>query len=166
MYPSQRIRASDAEREATIAVLQTAATEGRLTLDEFGDRSRWASAATTRDELAALVADLPHPALHYPPVGPLPQQAAPLPLLALIFGVMSIPAFGCLPFGGVLGAALGVAAIVSGTVARRQIRSGAPGSKGMALAGVICGSLGVVLGVALVVVLNLLGAGSFAFIAG
>jgi len=53
------VRASDAEREETVTRLQTAVGEGRIDLDEFGQRVDAAYAATTTDELDALLADLP-----------------------------------------------------------------------------------------------------------
>ncbi|MGY1829202.1 DUF1707 domain-containing protein [Geodermatophilus sp. SYSU D01180] len=53
------VRASDAEREAAVTRLQTALAEGRITVDEFGERAQAAYAATTTDQLAPLLADLP-----------------------------------------------------------------------------------------------------------
>jgi hypothetical protein len=53
------VRASDAEREATVGRLNVAVGEGRLSLDEFSTRLDGAYAATTRGELEPLVADLP-----------------------------------------------------------------------------------------------------------
>ncbi|MGY1680804.1 DUF1707 domain-containing protein [Geodermatophilus sp. SYSU D01176] len=53
------VRASDADREATVTRLQRAVAEGRIDLSEFGDRVEAAYAAGTLDDLAALVADLP-----------------------------------------------------------------------------------------------------------
>jgi hypothetical protein len=53
------VRASDSDREALVARLQQALAEGRLDLDEFGQRAGAAYAAVTTAELAALVADLP-----------------------------------------------------------------------------------------------------------
>jgi hypothetical protein len=53
------VRASDAEREATVTRLQRAVAEGRIDLSEFGERVGAAYAAGTLDELTALVADLP-----------------------------------------------------------------------------------------------------------
>jgi hypothetical protein len=53
------VRASDADREALVARLQVALGEGRLDLDEFGQRAGAAYAAVTTAELAELVADLP-----------------------------------------------------------------------------------------------------------
>jgi hypothetical protein len=54
------IRASDAEREATITRLRDAMAEGRLTLDDFSERTDTVLTAITRDQLAAAVADLPN----------------------------------------------------------------------------------------------------------
>ena len=53
------VRASDAEREQVAQLLQGAAAEGRLSPEEAGDRLATASAASYREELHALVADLP-----------------------------------------------------------------------------------------------------------
>jgi uncharacterized protein DUF1707/cell wall-active antibiotic response 4TMS protein YvqF len=61
------IRASDAEREAVVARLQTAAGEGRLALDELAGRLDRALAAVTRSELEVLTADLPEPTAPAPP---------------------------------------------------------------------------------------------------
>ena len=53
------VRASDAEREAVVARLRTAAGEGRLSLDELAERLDRAFAAVTRAELERLATDLP-----------------------------------------------------------------------------------------------------------
>ncbi|SFL23590.1 DUF1707 SHOCT-like domain-containing protein [Geodermatophilus ruber] len=53
------VRASDADREATVTRLQTAVGEGRIDLHEFGERAGAAYAAVSTAELDALVADLP-----------------------------------------------------------------------------------------------------------
>ncbi len=53
------VRASDAEREATVERLRNAAAEGRLTFEELADRIEVAGHAVTRGELAALLSDLP-----------------------------------------------------------------------------------------------------------
>lgn len=54
-----RIRASDAEREQYAQILRAAMTEGRLTLQEGEERLSQVYAATYRDQLAPLTADLP-----------------------------------------------------------------------------------------------------------
>jgi hypothetical protein len=75
------IRASDRERECVVDVLRDAYTEGRLTLDEFFERTAAAYAAKTWDDLRELTGDLPV----QPVLGAgLPQRrpsAAPVPAL-------------------------------------------------------------------------------------
>ena len=69
------VRASDADREAVVARLQKAVGEGRIDLDEFGQRADAAYTAVSRAELDVLLADLPTDA---PPpveiVGQRPQE--------------------------------------------------------------------------------------------
>jgi hypothetical protein len=68
------VRASDADREATVTRLQSAVGEGRIDLDEFGQRADAAYAAVTVGELDLLVADLPaRPAPPVQIVGRRPQ---------------------------------------------------------------------------------------------
>ena len=65
------MRASDADRAATVGVLQNAVGHGLLTLDEGSERMATAFAARWRDELPAITADLPAPVASGPvtPVG-------------------------------------------------------------------------------------------------
>jgi hypothetical protein len=76
------IRASDQERESVVDVLRDAYTDGRLTLDEFEERSSAAYAAKTWADLGELTADLPAEPLlgadlsHQPQTG-LPQAVPP-----------------------------------------------------------------------------------------
>jgi uncharacterized protein DUF1707 len=58
-HVTRGVRASDAERERIVQLLQDAAAEGRLSPEEAGERQAAASAATYREDLALLVADLP-----------------------------------------------------------------------------------------------------------
>ena len=53
------IRASDAERDQTLALLRRHFGDGRLTLTELEERVADASEARTRGQLRALTADLP-----------------------------------------------------------------------------------------------------------
>ncbi|HEY6309247.1 MAG TPA: DUF1707 domain-containing protein [Streptosporangiaceae bacterium] len=53
------IRASDQERESVVDVLRDAYADGRLTLDEFEERTSAAYAAKMRADLWELTADLP-----------------------------------------------------------------------------------------------------------
>ena len=53
------VRASDAEREQTVALLQRSFADGRLTHAELAERAGAAHAAQTRTQLGDLTADLP-----------------------------------------------------------------------------------------------------------
>jgi len=53
------VRASDAEREHAVALLQRGFTDGRLTQDELEERAAVAYAARTAAELSELTVDLP-----------------------------------------------------------------------------------------------------------
>ena len=66
------LRASDAEREAAVTRLRTAAGEGRLTLDELAERLERAFSAVTRAELEPLTRDLPSASAE-PDRRPLPE---------------------------------------------------------------------------------------------
>jgi hypothetical protein len=76
------IRASDADRESVVVRLQTAVGEGRLDLDEFGQRASAAYAARTTAELDVLLADLPADA---PPARQIVGTRTPQ-TLNLVFG--------------------------------------------------------------------------------
>jgi hypothetical protein len=53
------IRASDKERESVVDVLRDAYTDGRVTLEEFDERTSAAYASKTWADLRELTADLP-----------------------------------------------------------------------------------------------------------
>ncbi len=76
MSSAPDLRASDAERDETVALLREHAGDGRLTMDELDERCSAALAARTRGELAALLRDLPRPPQPAPgpsaPVAPVP----------------------------------------------------------------------------------------------
>jgi hypothetical protein len=55
----QHMRASSADRERTIRVLQKSFVEGRLTLDELDERLGQALVSRAFHELMAVIADLP-----------------------------------------------------------------------------------------------------------
>jgi hypothetical protein len=55
------LRASDADRERTVALLRDGAADGRLTFDELAQRVERACSATTAGELERLIEDLPAP---------------------------------------------------------------------------------------------------------
>src|SRR6516162_8498292 len=81
------IRASDRERDNVVDVLRDAYTEGRLTLEEFDERTSAAYASKTWGDLRELTADLPvQPVLG----ADLPQrQPRPLPVAQQV--VPSLP---------------------------------------------------------------------------
>jgi hypothetical protein len=57
--PQPAQRASDDDRDTVLRALERHTAVGRLSLDEFDQRSTAALAAVTLDDLAALTADLP-----------------------------------------------------------------------------------------------------------
>ncbi|HEY3958314.1 MAG TPA: DUF1707 domain-containing protein [Streptosporangiaceae bacterium] len=71
-YPSGDIRLSDADRDRALAELHEALRDGRITADEFDERSAQALASRTGLELTALLADLP------PVTPPAVRVAAPV----------------------------------------------------------------------------------------
>src|SRR3954462_7465794 len=75
-----RLRASDAERQQTVHLLQDAAARGLLTQDEAGGRMAAAYAAQHLDELPELTVDLPPVA---PPAPTAPGWRALVTLLLL-----------------------------------------------------------------------------------
>ncbi len=74
-----RLRASDADRERVVALLQAAFVEGLLTRDEFGERVGGALTARTYADLAALTAGIPAGAVAAPrrAAGPVRSRRPP-----------------------------------------------------------------------------------------
>lgn len=70
------MRIGDADRETALKALGEHLSAGRITVDEYGERSAQVTAAKTRRELADLFTDLPAP---HPVFGEPPKQAAPVP---------------------------------------------------------------------------------------
>jgi hypothetical protein len=74
------IRASDADRDAVLTALSEHFQAGRLTSDEFDERSGAALSARTLGDLDGLMTDLPGPARTAPPPAPAPMPTqAPMP---------------------------------------------------------------------------------------
>ena len=69
-HGGSEVRASDGDRDQTIEALAAASAEGRLSLEEYAQRSEAALVARTHGELAGLTADLP---------APRQRDAAPVP---------------------------------------------------------------------------------------
>lgn len=139
--PAQ-LRVSDAEREAVVARLGQAAAEGRLTLHEFDARAGQAYASRTRVELSLLVDDLP-------PTGAVPTGPSGEfpPVLALVLGAISLPLGFCPPAGIMSAAVAIVVALVALGVSGRR----AGGRPGLAVAGLVCGVVGLAYPLALAV---------------
>jgi hypothetical protein len=90
MTTHSSIRASDSDREGVVAILRDAYTVGRLTLEEFDERTTAALSGRTWGVLreltqdlpqdARLGADLPRPsaARSDPAAGPVPRPAEPM----------------------------------------------------------------------------------------
>lgn len=74
MDETPAVRASDSDRDQTVARLRDATGEGRLTLEEFAERADRAYAARTSDELAELTSDLPATAAAGAPAGRRPKR--------------------------------------------------------------------------------------------
>ena len=69
---SSPLRASDADREQTVEALAAASAEGRLSLEEYSQRSEAALVARTLGELTGLTSDLP--ALPHSDPAPVPVE--------------------------------------------------------------------------------------------
>ena len=84
-YQPGAMRASDADRDAVLAELSEHFQAGRLTLEEFDERSGLALQARTYGELAELTRDLPAPSrVLAPPTRPRSRTAGPrLPVAAV-----------------------------------------------------------------------------------
>ena len=96
MSQDPAVRASDAERETVVTRLQTAVGEGRIDLDEFGQRVEAAYAATTVGELDGLLTDLPAPAAAYPAVGEVVGERGPATVRS-VFGDVRLTATTVVP---------------------------------------------------------------------
>lgn len=96
-YQPSAMRASDADRDAVLAELSAHFQAGRLTLEEFDERSDAALHARTYGELADLTRDLPVPSRAPAPVpkprtrpsGPRLPVAAVAATFALVFLVVA-----------------------------------------------------------------------------
>jgi hypothetical protein len=135
------MRSSTADRERAIDVLKAAFAEGRLTRDEFEQRSERVYQSRTYADLAALTADLPAG-----PLGTLPQQVAwppaPYPVVPPRRPVnsLAVAALICSLIPGFPAAA----AVVTGVMARKQIRQSGERGDGAAIAAIVIGTISVV----------------------
>jgi hypothetical protein len=80
-----------------------------------------------------------------PVMQPLPMssnQGNTFGLLSMIFGIVSIPLLCCF----YIGIPLGIAALVLGIIGNNKASRGEANNKGMAIAGIVCGGIGALLG--------------------
>lgn len=108
------IRVSDTEREDALTKLGAHMTEGRLTIDEYGDRTAKVATAKTRGDVLALFEDLPEPRPAFGrPASPAARAGPPgparrmmptvVPVVGIIVAIgllvaLKIPFFALLPF--------------------------------------------------------------------
>jgi hypothetical protein len=130
------LRASDADREATGERLRVAAMEGRLDPVELDERMSAAYAARWCSELAELTADVT------PPPAPSPQVAGAPTFVrsrsstnALAVASLVVGLFWMWWIGSVL-------AVVLGHVALNQIARNGQSGRGLAIAGLVLGYIG------------------------
>jgi uncharacterized membrane protein len=133
--PSAGMRASTADRERAMDVLKAAYGEGRLTKEEFDERSSRVMASRTYGELGAIVADLPVG----PYLPPAPYQAVPPPYYQPASETTNGLAVGALILS-LLGFSL--PAVIVGHISRSQIRRTGQRGDGIAIAGLVFGYLG------------------------
>jgi hypothetical protein len=128
-----QMRASTVDRDRAVELITTAYTEGRLTKDEHDARVERAMTASTFADLDSVVTDLPG---GRPPAPMLPPKTNSLAITSLVCGVAQI----------MFGPLATIPAIVCGHVGRSQIRRTGESGAGMAVAGLVLGYAGLVLG--------------------
>jgi len=135
-FPPGQLRVSDADRDRALAELSEHFQAGRLTSDEFGERSGLALQARTGAELAGLLADLPPAGPAAPPAGRGPRPparglGAPVAVVMAVGAVTAVVAVAAITAGlnGGLGGH-GGAALVPILIALLVIRRlAAPGRR-------------------------------------
>jgi hypothetical protein len=92
-YPPT-MRASDSDRDAVLAELSEHFQAGRLTSDEFEERTGQALQARTFGDLARLTADLPSPSSARPVAGPagapVTRPGGRVPLAPLLLSLVAV----------------------------------------------------------------------------
>jgi Domain of unknown function (DUF1707)/Domain of unknown function (DUF4190) len=120
-----RIRASTADRDHVVDLLNTAYAEGRLTEDEFDTRMASALTAPTYGELDRVLYDLPGTA-------PTIRRTNAMAIASICCGGAQV----------IAGPLTTIPAIVCGHMARGQIRRTGEEGAGLALAGMLMGYAG------------------------
>ncbi|MGW2251892.1 DUF1707 and DUF4190 domain-containing protein [Kitasatospora sp. NPDC001660] len=145
--PQSAMRAAHADRDRTIDVLKAAYAEGRLSIQEYEQRHEAASVAQTYGQLSALVADLPSGPLA-PPVAydgrPVPQTFQPYPPPPMPYPPYPVRSTNGLAITSmVLGlSGLSLPAVITGHIARSQIRQRNQDGDWAAVVGLAVGYLG------------------------
>jgi len=143
-----KLRASDADRDRVVELLNLAYSEGQLSKDEYDTRLDSAMSARTFADLDSLVTDLPaaRPSLELPGTGTTVAtpvaKVNPLAIASLACGLAQF----------VFGPVATIPAIVLGHVARSQIRRTGEQGAGLALTGLILGWVVVSLVIVIIVV--------------
>ncbi len=95
-----QLRISDADREAAVDLLAEQYAVGRLTREEFDERSDAVWSARTRGDLAPVFADLPvHSTGRPPPAGAAHRPRRwPVPLAPVLIALIALTVLTHLPF--------------------------------------------------------------------
>jgi len=141
-----KLRASDADRDRVVELLNAAYTEGRLSKEEYDGRLENAFSARTYADLDEVLTDLPI-ARAAGPVGPM----GPVAPVAKVNG-LAVASLACGIAQFAFGPLATIPAIVLGHMARRQIKRSGEQGAGLALAGLILGWAAVILGILILVV--------------
>ncbi|MEQ4302878.1 hypothetical protein ABNF97_16025 [Plantactinospora sp. B6F1] len=99
------------------------------------------------------------PGYQTPGYGPVGGQNNTLGLVAMIVGIISIPAACC----AALGILAGIAGVVLGILGRGKVSRGEASNGGQALAGLICGAIGLLLGVVNLILAVVMNANGFTY---
>ena len=141
------MRASDNDRSRVQSVLNDAYAEGRITRDEWEQRSTALAGPVTHADLSQLTGDLVPPPVQPAPYS-LPTAAQPatngMAVASLLCGIGQLIAG---PFAG-------IAAVVLGHQARQRIRQTGEQGDGLAVTGLVLGYIG--LGVVLLAIVVIL----------
>jgi hypothetical protein len=123
-----RMRASTADRDLVVGLLNNAYAEGRLTKDEFDTRMATALTAPTYGELDRVLYDLPG-------TRPAVRRTNQMAIASICCGAGQV----------IAGPLTTIPAIVCGHIARGQIRRTGEDGGGLALAGLLMGYAGAAL---------------------
>lgn len=90
-----------------------------------------------------------------------PQSNSTLAIVSLVTGIIGILGGCCCGWLGIVG----IAGIVTGVMARKEIdqSGGTKKGAGMALAGIICGAVGLVIGIILIILVFALGTFDYSY---